>query len=98
MTLYPFHGTSQYLCPLEMIRKLGFLMYFREYQIFQKETSAMKWFKDIFNKYASSMLISMTVSQQNILSYSPSALVFQCTQELIKVDYKAGLEIHCPNH
>ena len=51
----------------------------------------MKWFKDIFNKYASRMLISMTVSQQNILSYSPSALAFQCTQEFIKVDYKPGL-------
>ena len=46
-------------------------------EVFQeawKNTSAKKWVKYIFNKYVSRMLIFTLAPQQNILSYSRSAL------------------------
>ena len=47
MTLTPFHGIGIFLCPLKISGNLWFSDVF---QGAQKETSAMKWFKGIFNK------------------------------------------------
>ena len=44
----PFHGTAPFLCTLEISGNLRFSDVF---QGVQKKNSAMKWVKDIFNKY-----------------------------------------------
>ena len=54
MTLNLFHGTGLFLCSLKISGNLWFSDVF---QRVQKETSTMKWFKDIFNKYVSRILI-----------------------------------------
>ena len=58
MTINPFHGTSFFQCSLKISGNLWFSDVF---QGVQKETSAMKWVKDIFNECASRMLIFMFV-------------------------------------
>ena len=44
MTLHPFHGTGLFLCPLKILGNLWFSDVFHGVK---KETSAMKWVKDI---------------------------------------------------
>ena len=49
MALNPFHDASLFLCPWEISRNLWFSNVF---QGVYKETSDMKWVKDIFNMSA----------------------------------------------
>ena len=58
MTLNPFHDTDLSLCSLKI---LGNLWFSDVFQGVLKETIAMKWFKDIFNKCVSTMLIFMLI-------------------------------------
>ena len=81
MTLNPFHGTGFFLCLLKISGKVCFSDAFQE---IQRETSTMKWVKDIFNKHISIMLIFMLVPQQSMLSYSQTALVLSMQSRGIK--------------
>ena len=58
MIVNPFHDTGLFQSPLKSSSNLWFSDVFQEVQ---KNTSAMKWVKDIFNKYVSRMLIFMLV-------------------------------------
>ena len=53
MIVNPFHDTGLFQSPLKSSSNLWFSDVFQEVQ---KNTSAMKWVKDIFNKYVSRML------------------------------------------
>ena len=71
MTLNAIHRTGLFQYPL----KRGNIWFSDIFKGIYKETSALKWVKDIFTKYVLKMLTFMLVPQQNMLSYSRSALV-----------------------
>ena len=54
MTLNPFYGTGILQYPLTTSGEFSYV-----FQEVYKNASAMKWIKDIFNKYISRMLIFM---------------------------------------
>ena len=58
MTLNPLHGSALFQCPLKTSGNLWFSGVFQEVQ---KKSSAMKWVKQILNKYVNRMLIFMFV-------------------------------------
>ena len=71
MTLNAIHRTG----PFQYPSKRGSIWFSDIFKGIYKETSAMKWVKDIFTKYVLKMLTFMLVPQQKMLSYSRSALV-----------------------
>ena len=50
-----------------------------------KETSAMKWFQNVLNKYVNRMSIFMLVPEQGMLSYSRYALFLPIHSRGIKI-------------
>ena len=59
MIINPFYGTALFQC---LLKTSGNFWFYDVFQKVQENISAMKWVKDIFNKYLCRMLIFMLVS------------------------------------